>query len=1658
MAERFVGRARIGELGGERGGGGRVDILRRHQPFQCRRHAGQVVRQRGCGAEHPAQPVQQSGVVAQHGEQLHAGGQAVDELVEPGPDGGGIRLSLDGGDQRRQQVRQQRAGAFGAQRARAAGEPGFPGGRLGVRGGCGRRRRWCVAEIGRGAGFFQQAGEDRVHLVEVAEQAAGEGGRRGVAQEGGERGKGLRRGGQAVGLAVLHHLQAVFGAAQRLVGSGQGGHRVGRQMAGAAQSGERGLGGGRAQGRVAAAPDELEHLRAELDLAYAALPELQVVAQQALLRRAVRPQGRALVGVHTALHRAYVRDRGEIQVAAPDERPYRLEEASAERQVAGHRARLYHRRALPGLRRTLVIGECREQRDGRRRGAGIGAQAQVDAEHVAAGVALGHQGHEVACEPGEDGAERVGVIGMRFRVEDKDEVHIAGKVEFPRAELAHREHAEAAAALRGGRVRQAQIAAVVRGAQQMRGGYPKRALREIGEGTGHLGERPAVFDIRGGGGEGHAALCGAEQGGGLRAGERGGDVGEQAEGEVAGGVRVRGVGFLLGEPGKIGGGHRGEADALQGRKKVVLFREKGPKSFCSDACTQTQAESASARTGRKSVGARCKRRSKSFLVLFLEKGLLAFFLPPRVKLLLHFLGEVLLSLLALAALAACLLVWRLTQGPMDVTWLLRREPALLSAPGLALRVGHAAIALPDGARALAVTAQDLAADRQDGSLRVRLRQAGVQLALGELLIGRMAPRGIDIAGGDVAVRLLPQAPGGGRAPDIARLADGLQHVRLHDMRATLSGASPGVELVAPSIELDLARQGDGGVAGQAQVVLQAGAANATLDLRAEMRDGGAHITGTTTPLSPAALAGVSPRLAGLSAIDAPVRLAFEATLGPGLQPRTGRLEVAAGAGTLHAGRGSVKLASLAAVMTLQPAELRLESLRAALAPSGPAHGPAPVLTATASATRDGAAPAGGPAATGHMHASFAVQLDALPLADLAQYLPEGVGGGARPWLVENLPAGRAHDAQVSGALDAAGDLSNLHLTALTGGMAADDVTVFWLRPVPGLTHGHARVVLQDADTMVVSMDRGGENNLVLAPGSSIKMTGLSQKDQFGDIEVGLSGPLSDALALLNHPRLHLLDRGGFQVVGARGQATAHIGLHVPLDARVTMEQIAIDSSATLSGVHLGRIAAGRDLDDGAIKLHVTGDGLSATGTGAVGGIPAALGMEMDFRDGKPDQVQQHVTASGRATAAQMLGAGAPAQAARLLTDGAAGLHVEYTARRNGTAALQIDSDLTRAALVTPFGWSKKIGEAAALGGRATLDHGRLTGVDDLHAEGPGLAIVSRTQVDGAHRTLVLDRLEVGRTQAQGRIGFPEAPGGPVQVEMSGPVLDLAAQLEASPATARPPAKPAAPDATADKPGQAWAVKLAFDQVDLAHGKTLAPFTLDAANDGRRMLHAHARAGAQGEIAVDITPQPGGRSLAVSAADAGAALRALGVADNLAGGKLSLTGAWDDTKQGAPLGGTATLTEFNLRTAAAIGRLLQAMTLYGLTDVLRGPGLHFSKLVAPFALHDQMLHLTAARAFSSSLGITAQGDIDLRARTADITGTVVPAYFFNQLLGDLPLIGRIFSPEKGGGVFAARYSVRGKLDDPKVGVNPLSALTPGFLREGFGLFSPRKAGK
>ena len=63
-----------------------------------------------------------------------------------------------------------------------------------------------------------------------------------------------------------------------------------------------------------------------------------------------------------------------------------------------------------------------------------------------------------------------------------------------------------------------------------------------------------------------------------------------------------------------------------------------------------------------------------------------------------------------------------------------------------------------------------------------------------------------------------------------------------------------------------------------------------------------------------------------------------------------------------------------------------------------------------------------------------------------------------------------------------------------------------------------------------------------------------------------------------------------------------------------------------------------------------------------------------------------------------------------------------------------------------------------------------------------------------------------------------------------------------------------------------------------------------------------------------------------------------------------------------------------------------------------------------------------------------------------------AYTANSLLSEIPVLGDIVVGRKGECIFALSYLVQGDFDETQVVVNPLSALTPGFLR---GIFKPKR---
>ena len=305
----------------------------------------------------------------------------------------------------------------------------------------------------------------RPYPAELPQQRSGEADGIGVAHENGDAGDVGGRLGYVVRLPVRHHLQPVLDLPQEAVSRGQFGRGLRGDQPGAGQQPQGSESLRRAERRIAPAPDKLEGLRHELDLADAAFAQLDVVAGDASHWIAPDGQGGAPVLVDPAFHGVNVGHRREIQAAPPDERPDRLQEPPAQRQIAGHGARLDHRRAFPIQAHGFVVGDGRADRHRRRSRRRVRAQPQIGAEDVAAGVAGLHQRDQIARQAHHEPSQCVagGPVGVDpgLRVVEQDQIHVGGIVQLARPQLPHAEDGEAGPDRGVVRVVQRQVARVV---------------------------------------------------------------------------------------------------------------------------------------------------------------------------------------------------------------------------------------------------------------------------------------------------------------------------------------------------------------------------------------------------------------------------------------------------------------------------------------------------------------------------------------------------------------------------------------------------------------------------------------------------------------------------------------------------------------------------------------------------------------------------------------------------------------------------------------------------------------------------------------------------------------------------------------------------------------------------------------------------------------------------------------------------------------------------------------------------------------------------------------------------------------------------------------------------------------------------------------------
>lgn len=1027
------------------------------------------------------------------------------------------------------------------------------------------------------------------------------------------------------------------------------------------------------------------------------------------------------------------------------------------------------------------------------------------------------------------------------------------------------------------------------------------------------------------------------------------------------------------------------------------------------------------------------------------------------------------ALVVLACVIAAGLAWRLAQGPLPLDPLARFIEARVaeSEGGRRVEIGaaalvwegfHEGIDRPIDLRLAGIRFLD-----SDGTVVAEVPEGTVSLGLRALLLGRIEPRALEFAevtlrlrrGTDGAFGIDLAGPRADREADDAPVADdrGLAERLLAELGLAGEGAgrsrisrlarlriTRGVMLVEDDVLglpwrvdealIDLRRLAGGGAALVLEGLASFGPAQVAVAARGDLSAGfAAELVVETSPFRPSVLASLSPALAHLAALDGLISASARVRLAEGFTLHAARIDLAVGEGrvVLPDGGGVLPIASARAILHLDADGMRVENARLVLPGR---HGPAPSVSIGGRLVREGTA----------WRADARLAVDAVALADLPLLWPEGVGRNERAWITANLTEGLVRDARFDLALRLDPETGAVEPVGFSGTASAEGVTVHYLRPLPPVT-GVAAEARFGLDRIEISA-RDGVSGGIRARSGTILLSGLDTRPQWADIALSIEAPVAEAIALLSHPKLALFARRGPPPPGLSGRAEVDLVLRFPLLDSLTVDELDARATARITEAGLPAAVLDRPLERGRFALTVDRDGLKLEGTGQLAGLESNLSYEADFRAGPPSQVIERATLrlAPQAGVAEAFGLSLSPYVM-----GAVGGEARLAVRRDRQATVGVRADLTRARLALPeLGWEKPAGERAMAEATARLVGPRLTAIELTRFEGAGLAARGRARFDrdGRLERVEIADLVVGRSRAAGEVRAPNRSGDPWVVVLRGSLLDL---------SRRPRDEPASDDGG----GLPIVLDARFERVLLGAeaGRELRDVAVSLTRQGGRIaaLDARGRAGTDGTWQVTIRRSGGRRSLEAEASDAGAFLAALGVISTMSGGRLRLSGSWDDGQPGAALVGEATIEEFRLREAPAIGRVLQAMTLYGLIEVARGPGLSFLRLVAPFSYDGERLELRDARAFGASLGFTARGTVDLGSRRLAVDGTIVPAYALNAVLGHIPLLGRLFSPEAGGGVFAATYRVRSALDDPEVSVNPLAALTPGFLRGLFGLF-------
>ncbi len=661
-----------------------------------------------------------------------------------------------------------------------------------------------------------------------------------------------------------------------------------------------------------------------------------------------------------------------------------------------------------------------------------------------------------------------------------------------------------------------------------------------------------------------------------------------------------------------------------------------------------------------------------------------------------------------------------------------------------------------------------------------------------------------------------------------------------------------------------------------------------------------------------------------------------------------------------------------------------------------------------------------------LHGEIGVMLDAIAHDRLLALWPLDLVPRTRTWFARNVHGGLLRN--VVAGLSLRGPLP----PRTAASFDLEDVRLRFIRTFPLLEKARGFGELAD-QKLTLAMLAGEvpvpDKGVIDVADTVFTIPDITEKPASAEVALTARGPLPALLDLLDHPPFRFLAKGGVPGDIAEGRFVAGGRIGFPLLEFIPTGEISLDLSGRIADFRSTRLMAGHVVTAPQLAARVDGGGVIISGEGLIDG-KVAIGGSWRQRFGKAHVGRSRFEGRVALSPAFLDVFGIALPEGTVAGRSWADLAIDLA--RGQAPHYLLESGLRGLSLaIPPLGWRKGVGTDGRF--LAEGRFGKAPSVDRLVLEAPGLRARGHVTLaeGGGFRVAEFDSFARGDwLSGRLRIGAADRDG-VVPISLEKGRLDL---------------RRASFGGGGGKGGAR--IRFGLERVTVSAGIAITGvdgvITTRGGLSGRFTGRVAGKAPIAGTLAPD--PRRSGTAARITASDAGAVLAAAGVFANGRGGRLDLVlrpgerpGVYD---------GHLGIRGIRVVKAPALAELLSAISVVGALEQLSGEGLLFNEVEGRFRIEPDKVVVRQGSAVSASLGITLEGIYRLAERTLDMRGVVTPVYILNGLFEQTRLFGGLLGRKKGEGVFGFTYRLQGSVDAPKVSVNPLSALAPGFLRDIF----------